>query len=236
MSVSEFEPELFEGIDPADAARASGADVEWLERGRWEPATDRYDARGHFGLLLLDGLLVRRVVLGERTCVELLGPGELLRPWVTVGVESSISIDARWDVEERSRLAMLDARFAAQVGRMPEVGAALMDRLARRSRWLAMHLAICHMPRLETRLRVLLWYVADRWGRVTPEGVVVPLKLTHETLAGLVGARRPAVTTVLGDLARTGEVTRRPDGGYLLTGEPPPELEQAHHGATGAAG
>ena len=30
---------------------------------------------------------------------------------------------------------------------------------------------------------MLLWYLAERWGRVTPDGVIVPLRLTHETLA-----------------------------------------------------
>jgi hypothetical protein len=185
---------------------------------------------------VLDGLLMRQVRIGARTCVELIGPGDVIRPWVTVAVESSIHIDAHWEVQERARVALLDERFAARVARWPEVGAALMDRLARRSRWLAMHLAICHMPRLQTRLRVLFWYIADRWGRVTPEGVVVPLELTHETLAGLVGARRPAVTTALTELSRSGEITRRREGGYVLVGEPPPELDEAHQDAAGAGG
>jgi hypothetical protein len=39
-------------------------------------------------------------------------------------------------------------------------------------------------------------------------------------LAQLVGARRPTVSTALGELARDREVLRQPDGSWLLTGEP----------------
>ena len=37
----------------------------------------------------------------------------------------------------------------------------------------------------------------------------------------MVGARRPSVTTALGQLIARGEVERRPDGGWLLLGDPP---------------
>lgn len=237
VRVADHDPDLFELVDPSqssEAAAAALAETEWLEPGPWRPKVDGYRPHGHFGLLLLDGLLIRRVKLGERHCVELLGPGDLLRPWVTFGSASTISVEARWEVQERTQVAILDPRFAARVTRWPEIAGALMDRMARRSRWLAVHLAICHMPKLQVRLRVLFWYLADRWGKVTPQGIVVALPLTHETLAGLVGARRPAVTTALGELAGRGEVERRRGGVYVLHGDPPPELEETHVGASGA--
>ena len=52
------------------------------------------------------------------------------------------------------------------------------------------------------------------------------LRLPHRTLAGMVGARRPSVTTALGQLIARGEVERRPDGGWLLLGEPPEPREK----------
>jgi hypothetical protein len=36
-----------------------------------------------------------------------------------------------------------------------------------------------------------------------------------------VGARRPTVSTALAELAEMGELTRRPDGSWLLQGDPP---------------
>jgi len=42
-------------------------------------------------------------------------------------------------------------------------------------------------------------------------------------LAALVGAKRPSVTTALGELTAQGLVERRDDGSWLLHGEPPEE-------------
>jgi DNA-binding GntR family transcriptional regulator len=70
----------------------------------------------------------------------------------------------------------------------------------------------------------LLWYLADRWGRVTPDGVIVPLRLTHETLARLVGAQRPSVTTAIRQLEEEGHLRRTPDRLWLLCGDPPERM------------
>jgi hypothetical protein len=68
---------------------------------------------------------------------------------------------------------------------------------------------------------------------VAPGGVVVSLRLPHRTLAGMVGARRPSVTTALGQLISRGEIERRPDGGWLLRGEPPEARQRPGHEAPG---
>ncbi|HEY3021647.1 MAG TPA: helix-turn-helix domain-containing protein [Solirubrobacteraceae bacterium] len=225
VRVSDFDPELFEQVsDPDAAAAASVAESEWLEVGPWSPANSNYDGAGHFGIILLEGTVLRRVALGPRDGLELLGPGDVGRPWVTLGPNSTIGAEADWRVHQRARIAHLDRRFAMRVSPWPEVAAALMDRLIRRQRFLAIHLAVSQMPRLESRLRVLFWYLADRWGKVTGDGIVINLPLTHELVAGLVGARRPGVTSALGELQRDGELFRRQDGCWVLRGAPPPEL------------
>jgi hypothetical protein len=61
-----------------------------------------------------------------------------------------------------------------------------------------------------------MWHLAERWGRMTPAGVSVPLGLTHETIGRLVGARRPTVSLALKQLAASGTITRREDGAWLL--------------------
>jgi DNA-binding IclR family transcriptional regulator len=53
------------------------------------------------------------------------------------------------------------------------------------------------------------------------------MRLTHETLAGLVGAQRPSVTTALRALERRDLVRRAEAGGWLLLGDPPDDPERA---------
>jgi CRP-like cAMP-binding protein len=224
-------PELLDGIpEPRRdrAAAATAAELVSLPTGEWRPRTPEpgEDADGHFGLLVLEGLLVRRVHLGNRACVELIGAGDVLRPWALDDEASSIAVDARWTVQQKARIAVLDRRFSHRVAAYPEIAAALMDRQARRTQWLAFHLAVCHLPHLQTRLHVMFWFLADRWGKVTPRGTALPLRLTHALLGGLVGARRPATTTALGELVNAGVVERLPDGGWMLLGDRPDELEQ----------
>jgi hypothetical protein len=74
---------------------------------------------------------------------------------------------------------------------------------------------------VDRRLTALFWHLADRWGRVSINGVIVPLALTHRMLGQLVGARRPTVSTALSKLADRGELVRQPDASWLLRGDPP---------------
>jgi CRP-like cAMP-binding protein len=83
----------------------------------------------------------------------------------------------------------------------------------------------------DRRVLLLLWLLADRWGRVTPRGVTLPLRLTHSTIAHLVCMGRPTVSATLGRLTREGEVRRRPDGTWLLTGSPPDVADAAARAA-----
>jgi CRP/FNR family cyclic AMP-dependent transcriptional regulator len=93
---------------------------------------------------------------------------------------------------------------------------AVVTRAVRRAQSLAAHLTISSMTRVEDRLSLLFWHLADRWGRVTPDGVLLELPLTHELLAELVGAQRPTVTSALTQLSRRNALLRQSSGTWLL--------------------
>ncbi len=57
---------------------------------------------------------------------------------------------------------------------------------------------------------------ATGWGRVTSEGVLLPLCLSHRMLGELVGARRPSVSTAAAALEKADRLIRRPDGTWLV--------------------
>jgi CRP-like cAMP-binding protein len=202
--------------------------------GPWDPESEAESVRGGIGLLLLEGLIVRRVGRTGRYGAELLGPGDLMRPWQHDGEDVTLPFDTSFRVIEQSLLALLDLRFAARAAPYPEVAGALVGRAMQRSRTLVVNMAIAHYPRIDRRLLMLMWHLADRWGRVTPEGIRIPLRLTHQLLADLVASRRPSVTSGLQQLAREGHISKAGDA-WILHGEPPRELYEVEHRAAGEA-
>jgi CRP/FNR family transcriptional regulator, cyclic AMP receptor protein len=224
-----MDTELAEGLGGdrlRRAQRESVAVTMVIEEGPWDPHGVGDLVRGGIGLLVLTGLVVRRVGADGRYGAELLGPGDLLRPWQHQGEDATLPFHTTFRVTQRARVALLDRRFAARLSPYPEVSSALVGRAMQRSRTLAVDMAIAHYARVDQRLLRLLWHLADRWGRVTPAGVRVPVNVTHQMLADLVAARRPAVTTALRQLTREGRV-ERVDAGWLLHGEPPDDLYRA---------
>jgi hypothetical protein len=176
------------------------------------------------GILVLGGLLIRRVGIDGRFGAELLGEGDLLRPWQWESDSPTLPLETGWTIVEPARLALLDEEFARRcLGRYPELVSPLVGRAMQRARNLAVNMAIVHQARVDIRLHMLLWHLAGRWGRVRSEGTVLRMRLTHAVLADLVAARRPTVTSAISELVRGGRVQTSGDE-WLLLGEPPSEL------------
>src|SRR3954467_1340494 len=206
-----------------------------LPVGPWDVSRLAGATADHVGLLILNGVLSRELIVADHVSAELLGPGDLVRPWQPASRAGLLPVDALWAVLSPLTVAVLDRRFAAEVARYPEVTATLFDRLGERSMRLATTQAISQLTRVDRRLKALFWHLAERWGRVSGDGVIVPLALTHRILGQLVGARRPTVSTALSELAEREELTRRPDGSWLLRGDPPDAESLARKPSSGAA-
>lgn len=176
-------------------------------------------------MLVLKGLMVRRVAVADRRCGELVGPGALLRPWDDFGHNAPLPFEISWRVLQQTRVARLDRRFLATIAHWPVLIEAVTARATERAHTLAFNVAIHCLRHVHLRLLVLLWHLADRFGRVTPEGTHVPLSLSHSDLAELVGAARPSVSVALKQLSDDGLVWRHEaDGTWMLTRDPPTEL------------
>lgn len=204
------------------ARQAAAAASLRLSMGSWKPSRDAERARGGYGLLLVDGMLIRQVGVEGRFGAELLGPGDLLRPWQHdgEGAAGSLPLVLAWRVVLPARLAVLDLPWAARVATWPRIGAELTGRALARSLRVASTMAIAQQPKLDDRLWMLFWELADRYGHVHPDGVHLELPLTHEILSQLAGARRPSVSSALGRLAVAGRL-RRNGQTWLLTGDSP---------------
>lgn len=204
----------------AAAVRASVASAAFIPPGTWNAKTDAHRTTGGFGMLVLHGMLVRRVGYGDRIGGELLGPGDLLRPSEHDGEEATLPFDANWTVLNDLRLALLDRPWSERMAVYPDVSIALAARALLRARRLANMLTIALHPKLDERLQLLMWELADRYGRVHPDGVHVEVPLTHELISQLAGARRPSVSSALSRLQQMGVIERR-GLGWILHGDPP---------------
>ena len=231
IAVLDWDPDLAEDLPEAHRALARRlvlAEVIGYPAGPWEVGPDDFDGSASLGLLVVEGLMIREVTVGDYTCAELLGPGDLIQPWLRIGQEQSVATEVDWDAVEPVAVAVLDRAFCERTARWPEIQAAIARRLMQRTHWLAFHLAVCGLRRIDDRLLSVLWHFADRWGTVTPDGVRLDLRLTHEVLAAVTGARRPSVTTALGRMAEAGCVRSLPRSRWLLLGGPPAELQNVH--------
>ncbi len=104
-----------------------------------------------------------------------------------------------WSTASAWRRGCRDPALAANLVRV--LSAQIADR--------ELAVAIALEPRVERRLLLKLRQLAERWGRVTPDGIRLDLRLTHQELANMVGAVRESVTIALGRLAEAGEIEVR---------------------------
>jgi CRP/FNR family transcriptional regulator, cyclic AMP receptor protein len=230
MSIVDADDDLAELLDEGELERARRdalARVNKLSPGQWDPVASLESDVHHRGFLIADGLISRDVEVLGRGCVELLGPGDVMRPWSWDSEGSHVQAEVGWTVLEPTRLIVLDHGLVKRIVPWPQLGVELFNRGTRRAHHLAVALAIAHHQRVDDRLLLTLWHLAERWGRVHSDGIVLPLPLSHQRLADLVGAHRPTVTGALGDLAKAGAVNRRDNGDWVLHGAPPEQLR--HH-------
>src|SRR4051812_38881210 len=219
VDVVEGLPDLLDLVAPERlpaARRALRARAMVVRKGRWDAACDADLVEGGIGFLILDGALVRCVSAAHRTSGELLGPGDVMRPDPQ---PTELEFGTYWRAISDLRVAVLDARFTRAAALVPETLPALMASVGRRTGAVGRQLVIVQSQAVETRILATLHYLAERWGWMTADGLVLPGFLSHGTLALLLGARRPSVTSAMVRLAASGQVVRREDGRWLLPAE-----------------
>jgi len=214
-------------LDPDFAALLS--DEERAVAGRLGVAVHTVDAEddvaallgetGAFGAEVLEGMLVRRLRVGDQVGIRLLGAGDIVM--APRDVRSVCLAESQLIACQGARLALFGEGVLFGLRRWPTLALRLLERFAERVELLEAQLVISQLPRVDQRVSAVMWLLAERWGRVTRMGTHLPIHLTHDTLGALIGARRSTVTLALGQLADHGEVIKQEDGWLLLA--PPPQ-------------
>jgi CRP/FNR family transcriptional regulator, cyclic AMP receptor protein len=229
VRVLEADADLGAGIEKGHWDLAVGqavAPVLEFERGPWDyrPPPDL----GGLGALILDGLILLRIHAGARGHIELLGQGDVISPWVDIQAELNVPFEVSARAASDVRIALLDRRFALRTARWPEIHARVLERLVLRSRMLSLQSAINSLPRIEERVELTLWQLGSRLGRMTPDGIVLRLPITHAQLAEIVSAQRPSVSVAISRLEARGRVARTARHDWVLRGEAPTTLTHLH--------
>ena len=226
QSLIRLDPDLGERLSP-ERLELAGRQL-WVRvvapiSAAWSP--DQWsaftDADG-IGLLVVSGVIVRELCVHDAPSAELFGPGDVIRARQSEQQPELLPTAARWTALEPAAVALLDSSCTVALRRFPEVMTVILDRFNARAERLAVTQAISQLTGVEVRVEALLWHLAERWGRVGPEGMIVPIALSHRLIGSLIGARRPTVSTAIARLAARRRLTRRPDGTWFLTGSRPP--------------
>lgn len=187
------------------------------ERALWAPALSAGEgdlrdmlaaAPAAFGFLIVEGVVLKETVLATRSALELLNCGDIVSPPLVDHRQEESRAASRYLAHGPVTLAVLGPHFRAALRRWPPVADDLLDRTARQAHRASAHLAMLHVSRVEERIALLFEDLSERCGRVTPDGVMIDISLTHRVIGGLVGAQRPTVTLALQTLADQGALHR----------------------------
>ena len=156
------------------------------------------------GVVVLTSADARRIV------IALAGAGEVLAP----------------PANHEELHGLTDARLTAVspdaqrvLMRIPAAAQAVTDALVAALRDRKASLAIfARFPHVE-RVRGKLMQLARAYGRVTADGILIDLPLTHDLIAESIGSSRETVTLALRELMRSGFVARV-GGRYRLSTRP----------------
>jgi CRP-like cAMP-binding protein len=132
---------------------------------------------------------------GKEAILSFMGPGE------TLGEVALLDGDARsatvTAMENCSCLVIWRRDFLPLLGKYPNLALKLLEAMARRLRStsdLVGSLSFLHLP---ARLARILINLGQHYGRVTPEGIQINLKLSQEELGNLAGVSRESVNRQL---------------------------------------
>jgi CRP-like cAMP-binding protein len=111
---------------------------------------------------------------------------------------------------EESELYAIDARrFESLAFEHPAIALMMLRCVKRKLTFLALQVADLCFLTAEGRVAHALLELADRAGEETPDGIAIPEKMTHETLANLTALSRPTVTIVLNELEKQNILRKR---------------------------
>ena len=238
-SLLDLDPELgtlIRGERVQRATRDLQVQLHALPRGDLDPAALLTRSAADIGVLIVSGIVMRQADIHGEPSGELLGPGDLIRPAPDEAPSAGFEGDTKWLALRPLQVVPIGTPVTVTLCRYPEVLITLLERIEARARRLTVSQGISQLTGVDLRLETLLWHLAERWGKVTPGGVILSLDLSHRILGILIGARRPTVSTAAALLAAQGRVSRLADGTWFLPNAEPERVSARRPFTVASAG
>jgi CRP/FNR family transcriptional regulator, cyclic AMP receptor protein len=215
----EADPDFGAFLTAEERAEARQLAVPVLNVGREEDGQlEALMQQGASGALVLEGMVLRQLRVGDQLGMTVLGPGDIIGS--SSGPVSMLVGGASLRALPGTQLALLGREVVVAMHRWPSLVTALQARYVQQADRLATQMVVCQLPRVDQRLLALMWLLAESWGRVTPAGTTLPLRLTHDALGALVGARRPTVSLALRALTIVARSSARTSAGCCSRSPP----------------
>ena len=166
--------------------------------------------------LVVEGIVLKETTLATSSALELLGPGDVLAPPLNATRQLEFRAVSRYVALGDVSIATLGPRFTRVAVRWPQIFDFLHGQLAEQTHRASMHVAMLHLSRAEDRVLTLFTELGERFGRVTPDGILIDLPLNHELIGRLTASRRSTATLALQHLYHQGLITRIADNSWKL--------------------
>jgi CRP/FNR family cyclic AMP-dependent transcriptional regulator len=139
---------------------------------------------------------------GRETLLGVLGPGEMFGELSLF--DPGLRTSTATALTDAVVLGMGHDQLGPWLAGRPEVASSLLQALARRLRRTNEAMADLVFSDVPGRVAKALMDLGEKFGTVTPEGLMVTHDMTQEELAQLVGASRETVNKALADFAQRG--------------------------------
>ena len=209
-------PDIGGRLAPEERDIAERALVAPLVRARDQDLAAPLAIEPGDAFVLVEGTVLKETTLATSSALELLGPGDVLAPLLSATRQLEFRAVSRYLALGDVSIATLGVRFKRVAVRWPQISDFLQDQLAEQTHRASMHLAMLHLPRAEDRILALFAELGERFGRVTRDGILIDLPLTHELIGRLTASRRPTATLALQRLYHRGLLIRLADSSWLL--------------------
>lgn len=141
---------------------------------------------------------------GKQTILAFIEPGELFGELALMGSEDRGEYA---EAVEKSTILLIPKEVMQQLlAENPAVSLGVTKLYGLRRQRIERRLKYLLFRSNRERLVHLLLELAERYGKSTPSGVELGIKLSHQDLASIIGSTRETVTVVLGELQAEGQL------------------------------